>query len=152
MSFDFNKQIAELYLSGLSVRQTADRLSVGCSKVRYSLEKQSIARRGIGSAIRLLQVTKYGKKRFCIKSNLTEKEKYLKVAGIMLYWGEGTKSGNSVVFSNSDPFMVKKFLDFLRVICRVDETRLRLLLHLYSDQNEKHLKEYWSKITEIPIN
>ena len=68
----------------------------------------------------------------------------------MLYWGEGTKGGNSVVFSNSDPDMIQLFLNFLRVICGIDEKRLRLLLHIYPDQNESKLKKFWSEKTKIP--
>lgn len=99
----------------------------------------------------MLHVTKFGKKQCNIKDNLSSEEENLRIAGIMLYWGEGTKSGNSVVFSNSDPDMLKLFLKFLRVICGVEEKRLRVLLHLYSDQIETDLKTFWSKITGIPL-
>jgi hypothetical protein len=34
--------------------------------------------------------------------------------GCMLYWAEGSKSRNSVIFCNSDPEMLRAFLAFLR--------------------------------------
>lgn len=146
-----HKKIADLYLSGLSASQISDHLKLSCAKIRYSLEKQSIPRRNHSEASRMLHVTKFGKKQCNIKDNLSSEEENLRIAGIMLYWGEGTKSGNSVVFSNSDPDMLKLFLKFLRVICGVEEKRLRVLLHLYSDQIETDLKTFWSKITGIPL-
>ncbi|HOX40917.1 MAG TPA: hypothetical protein PK263_01855, partial [bacterium] len=151
MEPDLDKKIARLYTSGLSVQQVSDCLHLGCSKIRYSLEKQSISRRDHSSASKMLHMTKFGRKGCLIKSQLTEQEERLKLSGIMLYWGEGTKLGNSVVFSNSDPDMIKLFLDFLRQVCMVDETRLRLLLHAYSDQDEAGLRLFWSNITGIPI-
>lgn len=146
-----DKKIAGLYESGLSVAQISDRLSISSSKARYSLEKQSIPRRDHSTASRMLHITKFGKEQCVVKNKLTIEENDLRITGIMLYWGEGTKSGNSVVFSNSDPQMIMLFLKFLRAICQISETRLRILLHMYNDQNENSLKKFWSKATNIPI-
>lgn len=147
-----NKKIKDLYLSGMSVKQISDFFDISSSKVRYSLDKQSVPRRSHIDASRMLHITKFGKKQFRLKDNLLPEEENLRIAGVMLYWGEGTKSGNSVVFTNSDPDMIMLFLRFLRVICGVDEDRLRLLLHLYSDQNEKDMKLFWSKVTSISLD
>jgi hypothetical protein len=147
-----DNKIVKLYESGLSAKQISDYLDLSCFKVRRSLKLQSIPMRSQSNASRMLHITKFGKKPYCLKSQLTQEEDHLRPAGIMLYWGEGTKSGNSVVFSNSDPQMIKLFLKFLRNICGVDNSRLRILLHLYHDQNEKQLKNFWSKITGISIN
>lgn len=58
--------------------------------------------------------------------------KALHVAGCMLYWAEGTKSMNSAEMGNTDPVLLRKFVDFLRdlgappekikVSCRVHQT------------------------------
>jgi len=147
---NLGKEIAKLYQSGLSAQQVSDELHISGSKVRYTLAKQSIPRRNHSSASQMLHLTKFGKKQCCVKSDLTSDEEHLRIAGIMLYWGEGTKSGSSVMFSNSDPQMIKVFLSFLREICRVEESRLRILLHIYDDQDENGLKLFWSKTTKIP--
>jgi len=149
---NLGKEIVKLYQSGLSAQQVSDELHISGSKVRYALAKQSVPLRNHSSASRMLHLTKFGKKQCCVKNNLTDDEEHLRIAGIMLYWGEGTKSGSSVMFSNSDPQMVKLFLSFLRKICRVEEYRLRILLHIYDNQNEKSLKKLWSTITEIPLS
>lgn len=41
-------------------------------------------------------------------------------------------------------------VNWLRIICEVPEGKFRASLHLHSGQDEKQIKEYWSKITNIP--
>lgn len=74
-----------------------------------------------------------------------------KLAGLMLYWAEGAKS-RYVDITNSDPLLIKFMVDWLRIICNVPEGKFRATLHLHSGQNEKQIKEYWSRITNIPIS
>lgn len=135
-----------------SVQQIAEKLNFSSSKIKYVLRKNGIKKRKIGEAIRYLNITKFNKGLFKIKENLNEQEEKLRVAGVMLYWGEGTKSGNCVTLSNSNPEMVALFLRFLRIICGVSENRLRVLLHIYPDHNEKEMKNFWSHLTKIPIS
>jgi len=89
---------------------------------------------------------------FRIKEKLTFKEKKLKIAGIMLYWAEGAKNSNGINFSNSDSKMIQLFLVFLRRICGINDSRLRVHLYAYSNQDLDKLKTYWQKITNIPIS
>lgn len=88
---------------------------------------------------------------FKIKRNLTKEEEKLKIAGIMLYWAEGANGYWTVDLSNSDPKMILIFLKFLRIICGVNEQKLRGLLYCYGNQDVEHLKKFWSKITKIPL-
>lgn len=91
------------------------------------------------------------KPQFKIKENLTVAENNLKIAGIMLYWAEGTLKGSTVDLANSNPQIIKIFLKFLREICGVDEKRLRVYLYGYDYQDVSMLKTYWNKITGIAI-
>jgi hypothetical protein len=88
---------------------------------------------------------------FHLKSNLSSKEKRLKLAALMLYWAEGGKGAKhcTVDFCNSDPEMIRIFLKFLREICGVDEKRLRVLLYCYGNQNIDNLLNFWYKLTDI---
>ncbi len=82
-------------------------------------------------------------------SSLSKNE--FKLAGLMLYWAEGAKS-RYIDITNSDPSLIRFMTDWLRIICKVPEKRFRASLHLHSGQNEKQIKAYWSKITNIPIH
>jgi hypothetical protein len=143
--------IATLYLKDkLSVKQIADLLSITSSKVRYHLDNKQVKRRNRSEAIKYLNLTKFKKEQFVLKNKLNVKDEKLKIAGVMIYWGEGTKKGNTVTLSNSNPKIILLFLKFLRNICGVSDKRLRALIHRYPDQNENNLLNYWSSITGIP--
>ncbi|MEN9552027.1 MAG: hypothetical protein RI935_404 [Candidatus Parcubacteria bacterium] len=72
--------------------------------------------------------------------------------GLALYWGEGTKSGTTLVFTNSDPDMMLLFVTFLRVICKIDEQRIKCLLHIHEGQKDKKLKDFLVKKLSIPVS
>lgn len=46
--------------------------------------------------------------------------------------------------------MILIFLRFLRDICGIDESKLRVYLYCYADQKIGRLISFWSKITGIP--
>jgi hypothetical protein len=52
-------------------------------------------------------------------------------AGCMLYWAEGAKDRNTLVFANSDTAMMKFFLRFLRESLEVTDERVALRLNVY---------------------
>lgn len=81
---------------------------------------------------------------FQIKSDLNLEEEKLKMAGTMLYWGEGGKalSGSGVDFVNSDPKMITVFMLFLRTIFQIDEAKLRVYLYCYANQKPFELIEF----------
>ena len=146
-----DKQIIGLYVSEkLSEVQVAARLAIAPKDVRRVLNAHEIARRTRSEAIRYLYITKFNKKPFALRKNLNKKQQMLKVSGVMLYWGEGSKRGNTVALANSDPSMVSVFMGFLRDICGIDNDRIRATIHYYGDHDPKELLSYWSRTTGIP--
>lgn len=79
---------------------------------------------------------------------LLSKEKFW-LAGLMLYWAEGHKSGK-VGISNSDPNIIEFMMEWLRRYCNIDNSRFKPHLNLHSGQNEDEIKEFWSKIIKLP--
>lgn len=146
-----DKEIADLYLiDKLSVQQIADKFDISAYKVRKSLAREHTPIRTRSDANRNLYITKYGYLPFTLNKELTPELEQLKVAGVMLYWGEGAKSGTTVALSNSNPALIKVFLRFLRIMCGVDSSRIHISIHYYPDHNIEDLTEFWSKTTEIP--
>jgi transposase-like protein len=145
------KKIEQLYVKeGYSMTQIAQQLSCSVSVVRYWLGKNNIDRRSISEAINNLYATKFHKVPFQLKKSLSADDEALKIAGVMLYWGEGAKTGNAVKFANSDPEMIVVFINFLVRICGISQDRMKVLVHMYPDHNESELKEFWSRTTRIP--
>ncbi|MDD5068052.1 MAG: hypothetical protein PHS53_01475 [Candidatus Pacebacteria bacterium] len=81
-----------------------------------------------------------------------EKLKYhpLFLAGMMIYWGEGNKrSNNRCSIANSDPLMIKVFLDFLKKICGFSSPKIRAWILLYPELKEKECKTFWISNTGL---
>jgi len=53
-------------------------------------------------------------------------------------------------FTNSDPDMIVIFLRFMRTIFTLNESKFRILLYCYSDQDINELITFWSLLTDIP--
>lgn len=74
-----------------------------------------------------------------------------KIVLAVLYLGEGSKNPKrgSLVFGNSDPFIIDMFLYLLRYCYKIDESKFRCTLQCRHDQNIKKLEKFWSRITKI---
>jgi DNA-binding transcriptional MerR regulator len=75
---------------------------------------------------------------------LTKKEKILIAAS--LYWAEGAK--NDLSFLNSDPALIKVFLECLKEL-GLKKERLRVSLRIYEDLNREEALNFWAKIVGI---
>lgn len=73
------------------------------------------------------------------------------IAGLYLYWGEGTKSNRGdASIANTDPAVISVFLDWARMM-GIPKSGMRVRLHLYTDMNVKQETLYWSKGLRIPL-
>lgn len=68
----------------------------------------------------------------------------------LIYWCEGAKSKECVKFTNSDPNLIRTFLNLFRKSFPIQEPKLRIIMHLHEYHNESIQKEFWSKLTGIP--
>lgn len=72
------------------------------------------------------------------------------VAGLYLYWAEGTKSlrGKNEI-ANTDPAIIKAFLQWLLAM-KVPREKIHVRLQLYKDMNVQTETRYWSKLLGVP--
>ncbi|MDP2922738.1 MAG: hypothetical protein Q8O30_03330 [Candidatus Omnitrophota bacterium] len=87
---------------------------------------------------------------------ITRRELWL--IGIILYWAEGSKQkehnvSQGVKFSNSDPRIIKIFLNWLEKIFSIkkEDIRFRICLHETAVDKLEAVKKYWSEQTGFPI-
>ena len=83
------------------------------------------------------------------------------ILGVALYWAEGYKrpvvrngkqvTSHAVSLTNSDPILVAAFIKFLRKICNIEQKEIKAGLRIFEHQNEKEIKEFWSKECSIPL-
>ena len=145
-----SKTVKQLYWKkNYNVNEISKKLDISVWSLYDFMNRNNISRRSYSEAS---YVANRGKPQFKIKNELSIQEQKLKVAGIMLYWAEGTSGGSTVDFANSSPQMVKVFLRFLREICGADNKRLRIYLYAYQYQNINKLKSYWSYLTGVPLS
>lgn len=76
----------------------------------------------------------------------------LKIICALLYWCEGGKTEKAKLsFINSDPKLVRYFINTFREAFDIDERRFRALIYLHEYHNKDKQTQFWSKITGIPI-
>lgn len=70
--------------------------------------------------------------------------------GSALYWAEGSKT-NSFEVTNSDPHFILLMVRWFEKIFRVPPQDLKAHLNIYPQQSDSELKQFWSQLTEIPL-
>lgn len=70
----------------------------------------------------------------------------------LLYWAEGAKGKTVLDFANTDPELCLIFIKLLRECYVLDETKLRIRLHLHKYHDELNQKQFWSQLLEIPTS
>jgi hypothetical protein len=77
-------------------------------------------------------------------------ERDIFIAGLFLYWGEGSKTQRvTTALSNTDPSMIRFFIRWLESL-GVDKKKLRVYVHLYSDMDVEKELAYWSAVLNLP--
>jgi hypothetical protein len=89
--------------------------------------------------------------------HISKRELWL--VGIALYWAEGSKEkdyrpGSQLMFGNSDPRMVKLFIKWLLVICKISKEDIifEIYIHKNSINNVEKVRKYWSKVTGFSLD
>jgi len=140
-------------------------LSYWCNNIKLSEEHQDRIRkiilnnaqkgRNIALIVNRVKREKYLKSvidRNKHLATLLENQDIAKVALTMLYLGEGSKhQKGSLMFGNSDPFIISLFLRLLRHCYSIDETKFRCTLQCRADQNIEKLEKFWSQVTKISL-
>lgn len=77
--------------------------------------------------------------------------------GTILYWAEGHKQkehdpSKEVIFTNSDPEMIKIFLLWLKKCLGIENNQVVFEIYIHETYHKKveKLCLYWSKVTESP--
>lgn len=67
-----------------------------------------------------------------------------------LYWGEGSKTRCTADLTNSDPHIIKKFIEFCRVYFGTKNEELSFMVSAYTtDFTPEEIVSYWVKTLEI---
>jgi len=156
-------EIAEL----LKERIPKSTLSNWCSKIEFSEESRKrievlMQSNNAESMKRALQVLR--SRRIAYLESIEKRVSPLlklmkgdqevgKIAVAMLYLGEGSKNTKCrVSLGNSDPALLRFFVNTLRRCYAIDESKLRCTLQCRADQDIPRLESFWSKELHIPLS
>lgn len=83
---------------------------------------------------------------------LARRRNALHLAGAMLFWAEGSRGRNAVVFTNSDPQMVRFFVSFLRRCYDVRDHRIAVTCNLFADHEarQREIEQFWLDTLSLP--
>lgn len=70
------------------------------------------------------------------------------VAGLVLYWAEGSKGRNRVAVANTDPDALRLFVLWVRTYINPN-ARFSLHMHLHEGNDEPAAREYWASETGL---
>jgi hypothetical protein len=153
--------------SGLSYKAIANELNLSPSTTHLWLKEVPLDEK----AIKRLQASKFAGMRKGWETNRMKKvnrnsqisfsvQKAISIAKFdqlsiklfcaLLYWGEGQKYGSTINFTNSDPVMVKLFLNLFKKSFNVPASIWKAFLHLHGYHSRKKQVDFWSRITGIP--
>lgn len=157
------KQARVLRKQGFSLAKIAERLNVSKSsaslwtrdielsqdqlKVLYANNRNAQLGNKKKSAIyksKRLDYQKHGAQR-------AKEGNILHAQGCMLFWAEGGKSKNSLIFCNSDAAMLCLFHKFLKLL-DVEDERIAVSVSCYLDNGLSliDIENYWLKILGLP--
>lgn len=125
-------------LSGQRIGELRDWNEQRIEKCRKTKEKKKVER-----------LNKLYQKQKAIILPLTNRELYL--AGLFLYWGEGTKNQSRLSISNTDPSVIKFFITWITRSLKFPKKNLKVQLHLYKDMAIEKEINFWSKTLKIPL-
>lgn len=76
------------------------------------------------------------------------------IAGLCLYWAEGNKKSRKIEFCNSDPKLVQFMITWLQKFFLLTTKDLSCYVGIneYHKNRDLEVKEYWNKVTNIPIS
>lgn len=126
-----------------SAREISIHLGHSQSKINYWLARYRIAKRSISESM-------YNKHNpngdpFELPRLQYHSLVFLAGLGLGLYWGEGNKKNpTSVRLGNTDPRLIKTFIQFLISIFKIKPFKLRFGLQIFSDMSPKEGLLFWA--------
>lgn len=149
------EKIKFLRTQGYSLPEISQAVNVPKTTVFYHIKgvkvlpeyiDQWLGKRGGSKKLKILKeksALEEGKK---IVGALTNKEKMLFLAA--LYWGEGSKGDFGL--SNTDPRLIKLFVECLKDVFAIENERLRISVRIYEDLDREKCLSFWSEIVGVP--
>lgn len=164
-------QAISLRMQGYSYSQIKDELNVSKSLLsgwlRYvHLNKEQEgqlfqnvrerSRRGVAKAVEVNIRRREAREEHAKEKALVLYEKYkndrIFIAGLCLYWAEGSKRASQLQFVNSDPKMITFMIGWLQKYLEIPKSKIFLRLSTHKDFITENYELFWAELTGISMN
>jgi len=141
--------LSKLYIDNKkSMQEIAELLDYSLHKIAYWMKKYNIMVRSRSDAIYIKRNPDGDP--FQVREPKNVEEAKLFGLGLGLYWGEGTKASlSSVRLGNTDPTLIKKFMEYLVDFFGVNISDLKFVLQIFTDINPEAAMDFWIKKLKI---
>ena len=155
---------------GFSIKQITNVLNVSKSSVSNWVRDIKLSKHALANIEKRLQLGREHAREARLENILNQRSalyekcraeilplstRDLWIAGLMLYAGEGRKvwnvSSQPIELTNSEPGILRIFLNFLTKVCNVHRNEINIRLFLYSDINLKKAENFWTRELNIPL-
>jgi hypothetical protein len=135
--------LTDLYFKkGKSMQEIATSMSCSLHTVAYWMDRYCIKRRSRSDAL-YIKNNPSGDP-FSVRKIESMEDAKLLGLGLGLYWGEGNKKNkNSIRLGNTNPRLIRSFIEFLVVIFGVNVSKLKFGLQIFSDIDEGQALDFW---------
>lgn len=154
LSFQQIDQIKKLRSFGFSLPEISKKLNIGQGtvwrhiqgiKILDKYKKVWSEKRKPSIRRKMLAVNSANAKAQRVITNLSIKEKLLVLAS--LYWAEGAKIDFNL--TNSDPALVRVFIQSLKDVLKIPNSRLKLNIRIYEDLDKEKCINFWLQNTGL---
>ncbi|UKY50692.1 hypothetical protein [Streptomyces inhibens] len=164
---DLRAKARELRLQGMTYDEI--QVELGCSKSSISLwvrdlpkpaprtreEASAIARRGWEATLKRREEERRQTKTDAAREIGTLSDRELFIAGVALYWAEGTKDKpharrEGVTFVNSDPNVIRLYLAWLNLL-GVEPERVGYRVMIHSTADVATAEHYWADLVGVDV-
>jgi len=76
---------------------------------------------------------------------------HLFVAGIVLYWAEGSKKSSSFQFVNSDPEAIKVMVRWITAYLKIPKKSIGVRLYIHRVYAHENCEQFWAHMLQIPV-
>jgi hypothetical protein len=80
------------------------------------------------------------------------KEDKMFIAGLCLYWAEGSKRVSAFSFVNSDPKMINFMIFWMQKYLDINKKRIFLRISTHADFINEKYEDFWSTKTGVPLS
>lgn len=148
---------------GYSYSYISSKTGVSLSTLHYWLKdrpytpneytkKKIISGRGTSSKNKKLQAErlKLSSEENALRDIGTITKRDLHMVGLGIWLGEGSKTTKQIRLANSNPDIIRFWVQWLQSTCEFTPEQITIRMHLYADSDEKQCQEFWQNVTSLP--